>query len=89
MDLPLLIVTRGNRSWSALTQAGTKLEMPFFQLPNHRNMTCRLFFRAPASSPSTSVKSYLPSTGSIQSHATATRTVLRFICTSRGQTGSM
>ena len=86
MDLPLLIWTRGKRCWSAFTHAGTKLERLFFQLPNHRKITRRLFCRAPSSRPSTSVKSNRPSAGSTQLHATATSTVLRLRRASCGQT---
>ena len=88
-DWPDLIRTRGKRFWSAFTQVGTKLEMPFFQLPNQRKTIRWLFFRAPASRPSTREKSNFPSCGSTHAHATATSTVLRFNRVSLGQTVSM
>src|ERR1017187_9379117 len=73
--LPPRICARGKRSCAALTQAGAKLESPFFQLPNQIQTICTLFWRALSMSWSTRRKSYFPSSGSIQSHETPVRMV--------------
>ena len=46
MVLPPRICARGKRSCAALTQAGAKLESPFFQLPNQIQTMRTLFWRA-------------------------------------------
>ena len=52
------------------------MDTPFFQLPNHNSTIFCRFLRAPANTPSNTEKSNFPSSGSIQSQATATSTVL-------------
>src|ERR1700730_12892605 len=63
--------------------------MLFFQDANHKGTRCRLYLRASWISPSTIVKSYFPSPGSINSQYTGIRTVLRFSEASFGQIGLM
>src|ERR1039457_486196 len=90
MVLPPRIWARGKRSCAALTQAGAKLESPFFQLANQIQTMWTAFWRALAMSWSTRRKSYFPSSGSIQSHETPVKTVFMWtLLASSGQTTFM
>jgi hypothetical protein len=75
--LPSVIWARGNRSWLAFTQSGAKLDSPFFQLANQSHAMRTLFCRAFSIAASATLKSYLPSSGSIQFQAMPVRTVCR------------
>ncbi len=77
MLLPFWIWARGKRSCCLFTQAGVKSDCPFFQLPNHSQAILRSYWLALAMAASGMRKSYSPSSGSIQAHATGTSTVFR------------